>query len=137
MEKNFKSRTFIFAFWIMIFFLIGDTIDTIYRTVNGFINDGISFPGVDLIVKPTNIDLFVFVLLQITAIYGIYLLYKLKKIGGYWFIFSNLLFLIYAKIYGPISEVSITIIFPMLILYFGIYIILAIALPLFYKDNFE
>lgn len=137
MKKNFKSRSFIFAFWIMIFFLIVDTIDTIYRTVNGYINDGISFPGVDLIVKPSNIDLFVFIILQITAIYGIFLLYKLKKIGGYWFIFSNLLFLIYAKIYGPISEVSITIILPMLILYFGIYIILAIFIPLFYKENFE
>ena len=37
---------------------------------------------------------------QIGIIYGIYLLYNLKRVGGYWFIVSQILFLIYASFYG-------------------------------------
>ena len=137
MDTNFKSRSFKFAYWIMLIFLVGDTLDTFYRTITGYFGEGTSFPGVDLVIQPTTLDIIVFLILQCGAIYGLYLLYNLKKIGGYWFIASNLLFLIYAKTFGPISEVSITIILPMLILYFGIYIILVIGIPRIYSDKFE
>ena len=137
MDTNFKSRSFKFAYWIMLIFLVGDTLDTFYRTITGYFGEGTSFPGVDLVIQPTTLDIIVFLILQCGAIYGLYLLYNLKKIGGYWFIVSNLLFLIYAKTFGPISEVSITIILPMLILYFAIYIILAIGIPRVYSDKFE
>ena len=137
MDTNFKSRSFKFAYWIMLIFLVGDTLDTFYRTITGYFGEGTSFPGVDLVIQPTTLDIFVFIILQCGAIYGLYLLYNLKKNGGYWFIASNLLFLIYSKTFGPISEVSITIILPMLILYFGIYIILAIGIPSVYSDKFE
>ena len=137
MDTYFKSRSFKFAYWIMLIFLVGDTLDTFYRTITGYFGEGTSFPGVDLVIQPTTLDIIVFLILQCGAIYGLYLLYNLKKIGGYWFITSNLLFLIYAKMFGPISEVSITIILPMLILYFGIYIILAIGIPRVYSDKFE
>ena len=137
MNTSFKSRSFKFVYWIMLIFLVGDTLDTFYRTLTGYFGEGTSFPGVDLVIQPTTPDIFVFLILQCGAIYGLYLLYSLKKVGGYWFILSNLLFLIYAKSFGPISEVSISIIFPMLILYFGIYIILSIGIPWFYSDKFE
>ena len=137
MDTNFKSRSFKFAYWIMLIFLVGDTLDTFYRTLTGYFGEGTSFPGVDLVIQPTTPDIFVFLILQCGVIYGLYLLYNLKKSGGYWFIASNLLFLIYAKMFGPIAEVSISLILPMLILFFGIYVILAICIPLFYSDKFE
>ena len=137
METSFKSRSFKFVYWIMLIFLVGDTLDTFYRTIGGYLGDGMSFPGFDLVIQPTTLDIIVFLILQCGAIYGIYLLYKLKKVGGYWFLGSSLLFLIYAKIFGPIAEVSISTIFPMLILYFGIYIVMVICIPWFYSDKFE
>ena len=36
METGFKARSFKFVYWIMLIFLAGDTIDTVYRTVTGF-----------------------------------------------------------------------------------------------------
>jgi hypothetical protein len=137
MDTSFKSRSFKFAYWIMLIFLVGDTLDTFYRTISGYLGDGTTFPGVDLVLQPTTSDIIVFLILQCGVIYGIYLLYNLKKVGGYWFIGSNILFVIYAKIFGPIAEVGISIILPMLILYFGIYIILVIYIPWFYSDKFE
>ena len=137
MNTSLKSRSFKFLYWIMLIFLVGDTLDTFYRTLTGYFGEGTSFPGVDLVIQPTTPDIFVFLILQCGVIYGLYLLYNLKKSGGYWFIASNLLFLIYAKMFGPIAEVSISLILPMLILFFGIYVILAICIPLFYSDKFE
>mgnify|MGYP007063705720 CR=1 FL=1 len=137
MDKNFKGRSFKFALWIMLIFLIGDTIDTIYRTVSGYLGDGSSIPGVDVVFKPTTIDMIVFVIIEIGVIYGIYLLYKLKKNGGYWFLGSNILFLIYASLFGPIAEIGFSTILPMFILYFGIYVILVIGIPNFYSNQFD
>ena len=33
METSFKTRSFKFVYWIMLIFLVGDTLDTIYRSV--------------------------------------------------------------------------------------------------------
>ena len=137
MKNNFKLSSFKFAYWIMLILLVGDTLDTFYRTLNGYFGEGTSFPGVDLVIQPTTLDILTFLVFQCGAIFGLYLLYNLKKRGGYWFIISNLLFLIYAKTIGPIAEVSISIVLPMLILYFGIYVILAIFIPWFYSNKFE
>jgi len=137
MEISFKSRSFKFSYWIMLILLFGDSLGTIYRTVGGYFGGGTSFPGVELVLKPTTVDLIVFIILQIGVIYGIYLLYSLKKVGGYWFVGSNIFFLIYAITLGPIAEISFSTIAPMFILYFGIYIILAIGVPSFYSDKFE
>jgi len=137
MDTGFKERTFKFAYWIMLIFLVGDTIDTIYRTVTGYLGDGSSIPGVDFLFKPTTMDMIVFVIFQIGVIYGIFLLYKFKKIGGYWFLGSNILFIIYASIFGPIAEIGFSTILPMFMLYFGIYIILVIGIPNFYSNKFD
>jgi len=137
MATNFKERPFKLVYWLMLIFLVGDTIDTIYRTVSGFLGEGSSIPGVDFLFKPTIMDMFVFVFAQIGVIYGIYLLYKFKKVGGYWFLGSNILFLIYASLFGPIAEIGFTTILPMFILYFGIYVILVIGIPNFYSNKFH
>jgi len=137
METGFKARSFKFVYWIMLIFLAGDTIDTIYRTVTGFFGEGTTFPGSDVVVQPTAPDMVVFLIIMIGVIYGIYLLYNLKKAGGYWVVASNIAFIIYASIFGPIAEVGFSTVFPIIALYFIIYIILVIFVPWYYSDKFE
>ena len=72
--------------------------------------------------------------MDLTSLKG---LSNLKKVGGYWFLISNILFLIYASIIGPISEIGIITILPMIALYFGIYIVLVICIPLYYSNKFK
>ena len=137
METGFKARSFKFVYWIMLIFLAGDTIDTVYRTVTGFLGEGTTFPGSDIVVNPTASDMVVFLIIMIGVIYGIYLLYNLKKAGGYWVVSSNIVFIIYASIFGPIAEVGFSTILPIIALYFVIYIILVICVPWYYSDKFE
>ena len=138
MNTDIKTRSFKFVFWIMLILLSGDTIDTIYRfIIIGYLGEGTTFPGVDSIIKPNTIDLIIFLLVQIGIFYGIYLLYQLKKIGGYLFLGSNFIFLIYASILGPIAEIGILNILMPIILYFCLYIILSICIPWLYSDKFN
>ena len=137
METGFKARSFKFVYWIMLIFLAGDTIDTVYRTVTGFLGEGTTFPGSDIVVNPTASDMVVFLIIMIGVIYGIYLLYNLKKIGGYWVVGSNIVFIIYASIFGPIAEVGFSTVLPIMALYFSIYVVLVIVVPWYYSDKFE
>ena len=138
MNTDIKTRSFKFVFWIMLILLSGDTIDTIYRfIIIGYLGEGTTFPGVDLVIKPNAFDLIIFLIVQIGIFYGIYLLYQLKKIGGYFFLGSNFIFLIYASILGPIVEIGIQNILVPIILYFCLYIILSICIPWFYSDKFN
>ena len=138
MNTDIKTQSFKFVFWIMLILLSGDTIDTIYRfIVIGYLGEGTTFPGVDSIIKPNTIDLIIFLIVQIGIFYGIYLLYQLKKIGGYFFLGSNFIFLIYASILGPIAEIGILNILMPIILYFCLYIILSICIPSFYSNKFN
>ena len=125
-------------YWIMLILLSADTIDTIYRFfIIGYLGEGTTFPGVDNIIKPKTADLIIFAIIQIGIIYGIYLLYNLKKAGGYLFLSSNIIFLIYASIFGPIAEIGISNIIIPIILFFCLYIILAIGIPWYYSDKFK
>ena len=138
MDKSFKTRSFKFAYWIMLIVLVGDTLDTIYRTVvEGYLGEGSAFPGSDVLFKATTTDMVVFLIIMIGVIYGIYLLYNLKKAGGYWVVGSNIVFIIYASIFGPIAEVGFSTVLPIIALYFAIYIILAICVPWFYSEKFD
>ena len=137
MEIGFKERSFKLVYWIMLIFLAGDTIDSIYRTVTGFLGEGTTFPGSDIVVNHTGSDMVVFLIIMIGVIYGIYLLYNLKKIGGYWVVGSNIVFIIYASIFGPIAEVGFSTVLPIMALYFSIYVVLVIVVPWYYSDKFE
>ena len=137
MNTSFKPRSFRFAYWIMLIFLAGDTLDTIYRTLTGYLGEGTSFPGVETLIIPTLTDLIVFFVLQLGVIYGIYLLYNLKRIGGYWLMGSNIIFILYASTLGPIAQVGFSTMAPMILIYFCIYLILSIGIPRFYSDKFE
>ena len=136
-EKNFKEKSFKFSYLIMLIFLVGDAIDTIYRSVSSYLGEGTSIPGADVVFKPTTTDMIFFVFFQFGVIYGIFLLYKLKKSGGYWFLGSNFLFLIYASLIGPIAQIGFSTILPMFLLYFGIYIILVLGIPIYYSNKFK
>ena len=137
MNTSFKTRSFIFVYWIMLILLVGDTLDTIYRTITGYLGEGTTFPGSDVVVQPTAPDMIVFIIIIIGVIYGIYLLYNLKKTGGYWIVGSNIVFIIYASIFGPIAEVGFSSVLPIIALYFVIYIILVIGVPWLYSDKFK
>ena len=138
METGFKARSFKFVYWIMLIFLVGDTLDTIYSTVvEGYLGEGSAFPGSDVLFQTTTTDMIVFFVILIGLIYGIYLLYNLKKVGGYWVVGSNILFVIYASIFGPIAEVGFSSVLPIIAIYFTIYIILTIGVPWYYSEKFE
>jgi len=138
MKISFKENLFKLVYWVMIILLVGDTVDTIYRfIIIGYFGEGANFPGVDSSIKPTSTDLFFFIICEIGIIYGIYLLYKLKKVGGYLFLGSNILFTIYASIFGPIAEIGISNILLPIILFFCLYVFLAIIIPILYSNKFE
>ena len=138
METSFKARSFKFVYWIMLILLVGDTLDTIYSTVvEGYLGEGSAFPGSDVLFQTTTTDMIVFLVILIGLIYGIYLLYNLKKVGGYWVVGSNILFVIYASIFGPIAEVGFSSVLPIIAIYFTIYIILTIGVPWYYSEKFE
>ena len=138
METGFKARSFKFVYWIMLIFLVWDTLDTIYSSVvEGYLGEGSAFPGSDVLFQTTTTDMIVFLVILIGLIYGIYLLYNLKKVGGYWVVGSNILFVIYASIFGPIAEVGFSSVLPIIAIYFTIYIILTIGVPWYYSEKFE
>ena len=138
MENSLKNRSFKIIYWLMLILLTGDTIDTIYRfIIIGYLGEGTTFPGIDSIIKPNFIDLIVFTIFQILIIYGIFLLYQMKKFGGYLFIGSQLAFLFYASIFGPIAEIGITNILLPITIFFCLYLLLVIIVPWFYSDEFH
>tara|TARA_B100001250_G_scaffold355135_1_gene329439 strand:- start:433 stop:849 length:417 start_codon:yes stop_codon:yes gene_type:complete len=138
MENGLKEKSFSFVYWVMLLLLVGDTLDTLYRFVFiGYLGGGSTFPGLDYAIKPTSVDLVVFLMAQVFIIYGIYLLYNLRKIGGYWFIGSQLFFLIYASFFGPIAEIGFSNILLPIVLFFCLYVMLVIIVPWFYSDKFN
>ena len=136
MDTSFKTRSFKFVYWIMLILLVGDTLDTIYRTVSGYLGDGSSFPGIDFVFQPTSTDMIAFIIIQLGVIYGIYLLYKLKKVGGYWVLGANLLGRIFGFTVGPLSG-HLSEVLPFFVIYFIIMIIVVIGIPRFYSEKFD
>ena len=93
MESSFKLRSFSFVYWVMLIFLVGDTLDTAYRfIVIGYFGNGATFPGAGGSIKPDTIDLVVFLLTQVGIVGGVCLLYNMKRIGGVSFYNLKLLF---------------------------------------------
>ncbi len=103
----------------------------------GVFGVGSSFPGVNVIIQPSNLDLIVFLIVQIFVLYGIYLLYKLKRVGGFWFIGAQLFFLIYASFFGPISKIGLSTILLPVTFFMCVYIVLVILIPFYYSEKFK
>ncbi len=138
MEKNLKEKSFKLVYWVTLLLLTWDTLDTIYRFFFvGYLGGGSAFPGVDSIIKPTSLDLIVFVFAQTFIIYGIYLLYNLKKTGGYWFLGSQFVYLIYTSFFGPIAAIGFLNILTPIMLFFSLYFLLTIFVPWYYSEKFN
>tara|TARA_B100001250_G_scaffold387830_1_gene385586 strand:+ start:288 stop:704 length:417 start_codon:yes stop_codon:yes gene_type:complete len=138
MEKNIKEKSFGFVYWIMLLLLVINTIDTFFRFFFvGYLGGGSTLLSVDSVVKPTSLDLVVFLLTQVCIVYGIYLLYNLKKMGGYLFLASQLFFLTYTSLFGPVAEIGLSSVLLPVIFFFCLYFILTIIVPWFYSEKFN
>ena len=72
----------------------------------------------------------------VVVLYGIYLLYKRKKVGGYWVLGANLLGQIFGFTVGPLSG-HLSEVLPFFVIYFIIMIIVVIGIPRFYSEKFD
>ena len=112
-EKLFKP-----VYWIMLILLSIDFIDTNIRTISGHLSGkGINFPGFVVNIQLSSIDFAIFIITQLVLAYCIYKLFDLKKIGGYIFMLTNIIFLIYGFIFGPFSAIPASQFLPLIILY--------------------
>ena len=141
METSFKSRAFPFVFWIMIIVLLLDTYDTFSREVIGYFKG--SIPLGDINIEPSTLGLFVSVIQIILVLYGIYLLFKKKKVGGYWVVGVNFVavcvtfvafFLGFTA--GPPSE-YLSQLFLFISIWFIVLCLVAIGIPKLYSEKFD
>ena len=141
METSFKSRAFPFVFWIMIIVLLLDTYDTFSREVIGYFKG--SIPLGDTNIEPSTLGLFVSVIQIILVLYGIYLLFKKKKVGGYWVVGVNFVavcvtfvafFLGFTA--GPSSE-YLSQLFLLISIWFIVLCLVSIGIPRFYSEKFD
>ena len=141
METSFKSRAFPFIFWIMIIVLLVDTYDTFSREVIGYFKG--SIPLGDINIEPSTLGLFVSVIQIILVLYGIYLLFKKKKVGGYWVVGVNFVavcvtfvafFLGFTA--GPPSE-YLSQLFLFISIWFIVLCLVAIGIPILYSEKFD
>ncbi len=141
METSFKSRAFPFVFWIMIIALLVDTYDTFSREVIGYFKG--SIPLGDINIEPSTLGLFVSVIQIILVLYGIYLLFKKKKVGGYWVVGVNFVavcvtfvafFLGFTA--GPPSE-YLSQLFLFISIWFIVLCLVAIGIPRLYSEKFD
>ena len=142
METSFKSRAFPFVFWIMIIVLLLDTYDTFSREVIGYFKGSIPLTG-DINIEPDTFGLFVSVIQIILVLYGIYLLFKKKKVGGYWVVGVNFVavcvtfvafFLGFTA--GPPSE-YLSQLFLFISIWFIVLCLVAIGIPILYSEKFD
>ena len=141
METSFKSRAFPFVFWIMIIVLLLDTYDTFSREVIGYFKG--SIPLGDTNIEPDTFGLFVSVIQIILVLYGIYLLFKKKKVGGYWVVGVNFVAVVVTFVAfflgftaGPPPE-YISQLLLLTSIWFIVLCLVAIGIPRFYSEKFD
>ena len=142
METSFKARAFPFVFWIMIIVLLLDTYDTFSREIIGYFKGSIPLTG-DINIEPDTFGLFVSVIQIILVLYGIYLLFKKKKVGGYWVVGANFVAVVVTFVLfflgltaGPPSE-YLSQLFLFISIWFIVLCFVAIGIPRLYSDKFE
>ena len=135
METSFKSRAFPFVFWIMIIALLIDTFDTFNRTIIGYFKGSMPLTG-SISIEPSSFVLIVGVIQIIVILYGIYLLYKKKKVGGYWVAGANFVGFFLGFTIGPLSG-YFSQIYLFIFIWFAILCLVAIGIPRFYSEKFD
>jgi len=141
MDTSFKERAFPFVFWIMIIVLLLDTYDTFSREVIGYFKG--SIPLGDTNIEPSTLGLFVSIIQIILVLYGIYLLFKKKKVGGYWvvgvsFVAVGVNFVLFFLGFtaGPPSE-YLSQLFLFISIWFIVLCLVAIGIPRLYSEKFD
>ena len=113
-EKLFKP-----IYWIMLILLSIDFIDTNIRIIGGHLSgSGIEFPGFEFNIQLSSVDFIIFIIAQLILAYCIYQLFKLKRSGGYIFMITNVVFLIYGFALGPFTSVPMGEILPLTLVFF-------------------
>ena len=134
MEASFKSRAFPFIFWIMIIVLLIDTSDTFNRIILGYFKGSIPLTG-NISIEPSTFGLILGAIQIIVVLYGIYLLFKKKKIGGYWVVGANVVAFFIGFTIGPLSGLFSQV-FLFILIWFVILCLVSIGIPRFYSDKF-
>ena len=102
-----------------------------------------SIPLGDTNIEPSTLGLFVSVIQIILVLYGIYLLFKKKKVGGYWVVGVNFVavcvtfvafFLGFTA--GPPSE-YLSQLFLFISIWFIVLCLVAIGIPRLYSEKFD
>ena len=141
MDIGFKERAFPFVFWIMIIVLLLDTYDTFSREVIGYFKG--SIPLGDTNIEPSTLGLFVSIIQITLVLYGIYLLFKKKKVGGYWvvgvsFVAVGVNFVLFFLGFTPgPSSGYFSQLFLFIFIYFIVLCLVAIGIPRFYSEKFD
>ena len=142
METSFKSRAFPFVFWIMIIVLLIDTFDTFNRVIVGYFKGSMPLTG-GISIEPSTFGLILGVVQIILVLYGIYLLFKKKKVGGYWvvgvsFVAVGVNFVLFFLGFtaGPSSE-YLSQLFLFISIWFIVLCLVAIGIPRFYSEKFD
>ena len=141
MDTSFKSRAFPFVFWIMIIVLLLDIYDTFSREVIGYFKG--SIPLGETNIEPSTLGLFVSVIQIILVLYGIYLLFKKKKVGGYWVVgvsfvavCVNFVAFFLGFTAGPPPE-YISQLLLLTSIWFIVLCLIAIGIPRLYSEKFD
>jgi hypothetical protein len=115
-----------------------DFIDTTYRITYGYFSgQGVQPPVGDFNVQLSTLDFIVSIVFQLAIAYTIYMLYNMKRSGGYYLVGLNILFVIYGFILGPFSTVPAGEVIPLIAGFMVLYIILVIGIPYLYSDKYE
>ena len=99
-----KERLFKPLHWIMLILISLDFIDTSYRITYGYFSgQGVQPPVGDFNVQLSTLDFIVSIVFQLAIAYTIYMLYSMKRSGGYYLVGLNILFVIYGFVIGPFA----------------------------------
>ena len=94
-------------------------------------------PVGDFNVQLSTLDFIVGIVFQLAIAYTIYMLYSMKRSGGYYLVGLNILFVIYGFVIGPFSTVPTGEVLPLIAGFMVFYIILVIGIPYLYSDKYE
>ena len=135
MDTSFKSRAFPFVFWIMIIALLADTFDTFNRVIVGYFKGSMPLTG-GISIDPSTFGLILGVVQIILVLYGIYLLFKKKKVGGYWVAGVNFVAFFIGFTVGPLSG-YFSQIYLFISIWFIVLCLVAIGIPRLYSEKFD
>ena len=119
----------------MIIVLLVDTFDTFKRTIIGYFKRSIPLTG-SISIESSTFCLILSVIQIIVILYGIYLLFKKKKVGGYWVAGANFVGFFLAFTIGPLSG-YFSQIYLFIFIWYAILCFVAIGIPRFYSENFD